>query len=181
LQERFLLIQSGLQDEHDELLDEIDMMEHYCEETKNTLQAQIANNQALMKTCETKLAEATENEATSSEKGRTTAAEHEQLDAQLRRTMGTCSKHYIDLEGQICALKKIRAEIYKMKGATGSVILFQDCTVSKWTPLECTSECGGGTQLVQRTVMIPPNGEDLQLAALPHRLFIGCLEWMEQV
>jgi hypothetical protein len=34
LQERFLLIQSGIEDERDELLEEISMLEHFCEETK---------------------------------------------------------------------------------------------------------------------------------------------------
>jgi hypothetical protein len=44
LQERFLLIQAGIQDERDELLDEISMLETFCEETKNLLETQIAND-----------------------------------------------------------------------------------------------------------------------------------------
>jgi hypothetical protein len=158
LQEKFLLIQSGVQDEHDELLDEIDMMENYCEETKKSLQTAIANNQALLKSCQTKLAEATEKEATSGEKGRTTADENEKADKELKHQMKQCSSHYINFEGEICALKKIRAEIYKMKGAPDSASFFQDCVVSKWSPLDCSASCGGGTQLVQRTVMIHTNG-----------------------
>merc|ERR1719345_53875 len=43
LQERFLLIQAGIQDERDELLDEISMLETFCEETKKTIETQIAN------------------------------------------------------------------------------------------------------------------------------------------
>merc|ERR1719269_566960 len=38
LQERFLLIQSGMMDERDRLLDEISMMENHCEETKQTME-----------------------------------------------------------------------------------------------------------------------------------------------
>merc|ERR1740117_2330787 len=38
LQERFLLIQAGIEDERDQLLEEIQMLEHYCEETKHTLE-----------------------------------------------------------------------------------------------------------------------------------------------
>merc|ERR1719450_1535597 len=41
LQERFLLIQSGIEDERDELMEEIAMMEHFCEETKKTLEKEI--------------------------------------------------------------------------------------------------------------------------------------------
>merc|ERR1719169_309315 len=44
LQERFLLIQSGIMDERDRLLDEISMMENFCEETKNTLETEIADD-----------------------------------------------------------------------------------------------------------------------------------------
>merc|ERR1719240_1409986 len=42
LQERFLLIQAGIQDERDELMEEISMMETFCKETKQTLETQIA-------------------------------------------------------------------------------------------------------------------------------------------
>jgi hypothetical protein len=158
LQERFLLIQSGVQDEYDELKEEIDQLMNYCEETKETLQTQIANNQDLLKTCQTKLAEATEKEATAGEKGRTTAEENEKLDGELRKKMDTCSKHYISFETEICALKKIRGELYKMKGGSGATGFFQDCVVSRWSPDECSVPCGGGSQIVSRTVMIHPNG-----------------------
>jgi hypothetical protein len=158
LQERFLLIQSGVQDEYDELKEEIDQLENYCEETKETLQTQIANNQDLLKTCQTKLAEATEKEATAGEKGRSTAAENEKLTNELEKQMATCSKKYIGFETEICALKKIRGELYKMKGGADATGFFQDCVVSKWSPDECSVSCGGGTQIISRTVGIHPNG-----------------------
>merc|ERR1719380_455850 len=41
LQERFLLIQAGILDERDRLLDEISMMEEHCKETKETLETEI--------------------------------------------------------------------------------------------------------------------------------------------
>merc|ERR1719394_46961 len=44
LQERFLLIQAGIEDERDELQEEIEMLENYCEETKKTLETQIQND-----------------------------------------------------------------------------------------------------------------------------------------
>merc|ERR1719453_786463 len=60
LQERFLLIQAGIQDERDELLEHISMMENYCEETKQTLEDQISNDQKSLEDAQTKLAMATE-------------------------------------------------------------------------------------------------------------------------
>merc|ERR1719451_49271 len=56
LQERFLLIQAGIQDERDELLDEISMLETFCEETKNLLETQIANDEDMLSNAQTKLA-----------------------------------------------------------------------------------------------------------------------------
>merc|ERR1719375_1308745 len=130
LQERFLLIQSGIEDERDELLEHISMLEHFCEETKKTLETQIADDEDTLSNAQTKLAAATEKEATAGETARQTAAENEQLNNDLVKQMKTCSTNYINFETEICALKKIRGELYKMKGG-GHSAFFQDCEVSK--------------------------------------------------
>merc|ERR1719198_338768 len=72
LQERFLLIQAGIEDERDELMEEISMLENYCEETKKTLETQIANDEDLLEESQTKLAKATEKEANAGETARQT-------------------------------------------------------------------------------------------------------------
>merc|ERR1719265_1533105 len=79
LQERFLLIQSGIEDERDELLEHISMMEKYCEETKKTLEAQIQDDEDMLSNAQTKLAAATEKEATAAETARETARQNTQL------------------------------------------------------------------------------------------------------
>merc|ERR1719446_648535 len=152
LQERFLLIQSGIQDERDELLQEISMLENYCEETKKMLETQIENDETSLENSQTKLAAATEKEATAGEEARQTAAENDQLNKDLVKQMKTCSGNYINFETELCALKKIRGELYKMKGG-GHSAFFQDCEVSKWSPEECTKKCGGGEQKIERSVL----------------------------
>merc|ERR1719514_22074 len=87
LQERFLLIQSGIEDERDELLEEIAMLEHFCEETKNTLETQIANDEDMLSNAQTKLGVATTKEATAGETARQTAAKNEQLNGDLVKQM----------------------------------------------------------------------------------------------
>merc|ERR550514_2506623 len=126
------------------------MLENYCEETKKMLETQIANDETSLENSQTKLAAATEKEATAGETARQTAAENDQLNGDLVKQMKTCSGNYINFESEICALKKIRGELYKMKGG-GHSGFFQDCVVSKWDPESCTKECakdkeGGGTQ-----------------------------------
>jgi len=155
LQGRFLLIQAGIQDERDNLLEQIAELERSCEETKNTIETDIANDQDALSNAQTKLAAATEKEATAGETARQTAAENEQLNNDLVKQMKTCSGNYINFETEICALKKIRGELYKMKGG-GHSAFFQDCEVSKWDPEECTKVCAGGEQKLTRSVLTHP-------------------------
>merc|ERR1719428_2394628 len=136
LQERFLLIQSGIEDERDDLLEAIEMLENYRDETKKMLETQIADDEDSLENSQTKLAAATEKEATAGETARQTATENEELNNDLKKQMKTCSTNYINFETELCALKKIRGELYKMKGG-GHSAFFQDCEVSKWDPEEC--------------------------------------------
>merc|ERR1719440_1408196 len=151
LQERFLLIQSGIEDERDQLL------ENNCEEIRNTLEKQIQKDQKILDNAQTKLAQATEKEADAGEVARTTAKEHDSLNDDLKKQMKSCSQNYINFETELCALKKIRGELYKMKGG-GHSAFFQDCEVSTWTPDECSAACNGGDQLLKREVVAHPNG-----------------------
>merc|ERR1719159_1058862 len=100
----------------------------------------IQDDKDTLSNAQTKLAQATEKEATAGETARQTAAENDQLNKDLIKQMKTCSGNYINFETELCALKKIRGELYKMKGDDHSGF-FQDCEVSKWDPEECTKKC----------------------------------------
>jgi len=157
LQGRFLLIQAGISDERDNLLEEIASTEKSCEETKNTMETDIANDQAMLSNAQTKLAASTEKEATAGETARQTAAENQGLNDDLVKQMKTCSGNYINYETELCALKKIRGELYKLQGG-GHSAFFQDCEVTKWEPEECTKVCAAGEQKLTRSVLTKPNG-----------------------
>jgi len=172
LQERFLLIQAGIKDDRDALMEDIASMEKHCEETKLTLETQIKNDEDMLSDSQTKLGLATEKEATAGETARQTAAEHDQLDQDLRKQMKTCTQNYLNFESELCALKKIRGELMKMKG-DGHSGFFQDCEVSKWDPEECTKKCfqkgrSFGEQKLTRSVLTHPDGgaKCLPLAAM---------------
>merc|ERR1719160_1533539 len=172
LQERFLLIQAGIKDDRDALLEDIASMEKHCEETKKTLETQIQDDEDMLSDAQTKLGLATEKEATAGETARQTAAEHDQLDQDLRKQMKTCTQNYLNFESELCALKKIRGELMKMKG-DGHSGFFQDCEVSKWDPEECTKKCFQkgrpfGEQKLTRSVITHPSGgaKCLPLAAM---------------
>jgi hypothetical protein len=156
LQERFLSIQTGIEDERDALLDEIAKLEAFRDKQDETLQTSIRNDQKMLDEANTNLAEATSKEANAGEEARTTATEHETLDSELKQAMTTCSTNYVNFESELCALRKIRGELYKMKGV--KQITHQDCVVNKWEPDECDHACAGGKQMLTRSVQTPSNG-----------------------
>jgi len=138
-------------------LEQIEGLEHFRDETKDTLETDIANDEDMLANAQTKLAGATEKEANAGEVARQTAKENTGLDTDLRKQMKTCSTNYVNFETELCALRKIRGELYKMKG-DGHSGFFQDCEVAKWEPEECTKKCAGGTQKLTRNVLNHPNG-----------------------
>jgi len=156
LQERFLLIQAGVKDERDNLLSEISFTEESCQETTDTLQAQIQDDKDRLESASTKLADSMTKEATSVEKARVTNGLNDKYNKFLVKEMHKCSTNYIQSETELCALKKIRGELYKMKG--GHTAFFQDCMVSKWNPEECSAVCGGGEQKLNRNIMTVATG-----------------------
>jgi hypothetical protein len=159
LQGRFLQIQAGIEDQRDELMDQISKVEQSCEEMKLSLEASIENDNSLLSSSQTKLAGATEKEATAGETARQVAKENEGYNKDLVKMMKSCSKNYVDFETEICALKKIRGDLFK-KMKAGHNGFFQDCEVSKWTPEACTKKCAGGEQKLIRSVLKHPGSKD---------------------
>jgi len=183
LQERFLLVQSGIKDERQNLLEEIADTDGTCRDTAMTMKMQIQDCQDMSRESQTKLADATTKEDNAGEIARQTNKKHSQLDEDLRKQMKTCSGNYINFESELCALKKIRGELYTMKG--GKVKYFQDCLVSKWDPEECSKKCNGGEQKLTRDVLTHPyqGAKCLPLTALKkcnlHPCPVDCklLDW----
>merc|ERR1719498_1729863 len=134
-----------------------------CKETASTLDASIASDNSLLSESQTKLAKGMESEATAGEKGRQVAQENAQYNDDLVKQMGICAQNYKDYEMEICALRKIRGDLFKKmtKGKPNEHNgFFQDCTMGKWTPEACTKVCAGGEQKIIRPVMKPAGPQD---------------------
>jgi len=159
LQGRFLQIQAGIADSRDELMDQISKLEDSCEDTKKTLTTMIEKDESLLESSQYKLAAASEKEATAGEEGRQVSKENDQYASDLRKQMKTCSQNYIDFETEMCALKKIRGDVFK-KMAPPHAGFFQDCEVGKWVPEACTQKCSRdgrpGEQKITRSVLTHP-------------------------
>merc|ERR1719247_3423269 len=152
LQARFLQIQAEIMDSRDALMELISKTETSCEETKNSLETSIAGDTTLLSSSQTKLATATEKESGAAEWGRQIGMENDQYNADLMKQMKTCNDNYVNYETDLCALKKIRGDVFK-KLQPGHTGFFQDCEVSKWSPEACTKACAGGTQKLTRSVI----------------------------
>jgi hypothetical protein len=157
LQQRFLIIQAEIADQRDELMDQIANKEAECAEMKKSLETSIENDKSLLSASQTKLAQATEKEASAGETGRQVAKENEGYNSDLVKQMKICSTNYINFETELCALRKIRGDLFK-KMKPGHPGFFQDCELSKWVPEECTKKCETGNQKLTRSVLQHPNG-----------------------
>jgi hypothetical protein len=157
LQARFLQIQAEIMDSRDALMELISTTDASCEETKTALETSIAGDSALLSSSQTKLATATEKEAGAAEYGRQIGMENDQYNADLMKQMKTCNANYVDYETDLCALKKIRGDVFK-KMQPGHTGFFQDCELSPWTPEACSAKCAGGNQKLTRSVAAHPNG-----------------------
>lgn len=132
-------------------------MEKECDATKTNINTQLIDTDQSLKDEQTKLADAMGCEATAAEQGRLGNKEHADATEDLKTMMKTCSTNYQNFETELCGLKKIRGELYKMRG-TGKPTNFQDCTLSPWEGQECSVPCGGGVQKLTRSVVSPPQG-----------------------
>jgi len=157
LQGRFLQIQAEIADSRDALMELIASTEQSCDDTKKSLETSIANDGSLLSSSQTKLATATEKESSAGEVGRQVAKENSQYDADLKKQMKTCSTNYIDFETDMCALRKIRGDVFK-KMVPGHTGFFADCEVSPWSPEACSKQCAGGNQKLTRSILAHPDG-----------------------
>jgi len=123
LQERFLNIQSGIEDTRDKLMSELDDTKTRCRITKETLEGEIDALEQTLSAEQEKLATGVSNENNAGERGRTKGEEHHNLAHDMFSTREECSSNLETFESEQCALKKIRGELYKVKGTAA---FFQD-------------------------------------------------------
>jgi hypothetical protein len=160
LQNKFLIIMSDTVDKRDELLDDLEKLRVGCLKTKHTLEAEIEAYTIKEGDENSKLAECTGGENTAAEEARMKAEQHDEMKTAMMQTRTSCSSKLRGFESEICALKKIRGELFKIKGDTHP--FFMDCEVGDWEAEECSVTCGGsrgrGYQVLRRQVITAPTG-----------------------
>jgi len=170
LQGRFLRIQAGIVDEKEKLELQLDRLNKKCAEVKKDLEDKIAEAISTKSSAQSDLDDATKRENKASEESISTTKYNVELNSEVKTQMTACRDEYTKLEGEMCALKKIRGELYKMKG-DGKDAYFEDCVMGPWVPEECSKKCGGGSQNLTRAVANPP---DRGANCTPARLVRSC-------
>jgi uncharacterized protein YegL len=164
LQNKFLAIQSETLDKREELLMEIQKLQEGCEKTKRIFHNEIQSYDFKLSRENAKLAEATAGENSAMEAGQMKSKEQEELRTSMHETRSSCSHKLRQTETEMCALKRIRGELLRMKGAAHPLV--QDCELSDWRPRECSVSCGGGIQVLERSVLMPPSKDGVQCLPL---------------
>merc|ERR1719160_1630455 len=151
--DRFLAIQTDIVDKRDSLSEQLRETEQRCETDKANFEAQIAAFETRLKDQQAQLAMSTKKQNDAEEQSRLKSQQLVRINDEYVKTMEECKGNIEELRSEICGAKKIRKEIFKMSDLTA---LVSDCEVSDWVPGECTVTCGGGMQMLNRSISILP-------------------------
>jgi len=150
LQNKFINIQGEIVDKRDALLGQIRDLDASCRITQEELSASISRFESRQDGCSAGLAQGTGEENEAEKEAKAKGQEHHTLEVAMLQSRTECTNNMRQFESELCALRKIRGEISKVKQDTH--IFFQDCEVSDWNTEECTKSCGGGIQYLRRSV-----------------------------
>jgi len=153
IRDRFLNIQAGIQDMLNTLKSDLETLQTGCLRDKTIMEAQLANLGEKLRISSTDLATATKDQVDSESSSNLKAQQHTEVSAEYGTTMKECCDEQNDLKSEICALEKIRGELYKLRGWT---VFITDCAVSDWREDKCSSSCGGGTLTKSRSILVHP-------------------------
>merc|ERR1719198_1798625 len=141
-----------------------------CEAVRKNYEAQMNDINLRQRDQQVLLAEATKIVGQAEEQSRLKQAQQDSLQAESKRIMSECKMNLMSLANELCGVKQIRQELYKMEMQRPFI---QDCEVSPWTPEECSSPCGGGKQRLTRSVVVP---SQLGMACPPLEMEKTCNE-----
>jgi len=155
LRDRFVLVQSGIVDQKNELEEQLRQMENHCEEQQKSLTELVAGMEEKLRVERVNLATGTEDQNTAEAGSHTNAQQHESAVTEYIKTSKICCDNKNAMISELCALDRIRGEL---NNVNGTVVYMSDCEVSDWQKGECSVSCGGGIRQDTRNVIAHKTG-----------------------
>jgi len=158
LKDKLMLMQADAIDDADARNAALASTEEDCKVTRDNLQDQIKSATLRLQEQQEMLAEATTVVIDAAEQSRLKGIQLDHLQAEHQKMNAFCQETLSQAAGQMCKIKSIRQELYKMEQKRPFI---QDCEVSAWTPAgECSKLCGsGGIVNLVRQVVVPNNAD----------------------
>lgn len=147
------MILSGLIDKREDLIADLTDTEFRCQSMRTWYVTTIRDLNSQLKMEQTNLGVAMKHLVINTQFSITYNINYRTLSGEFHTTMNQCCVNQNAVTSEICALNKIRGELYKIWGLT---VFITDCEVSEWTADECSVSCGGGVQTLRRVVIIHP-------------------------
>jgi len=154
LKDRFWQILTGVMDKSERLKKEVTDVQRNCKELEANMQAQISGIENHVKESQVLLSRATEELDEAQEQSRLKNIQLGALTRDYNKQMRKARDAIRAFQQEICGLKKIRAELFKLENQDKETFI-QDCSVSDWIEGECSKPCAGGIQHLTRSVVAP--------------------------
>jgi len=151
LRDRFSAILVGLRDRRDDMITLLSKTRIDCESKRQWYRQMITTLEVQLKEEQTNLGVALKHLVVNTQFSITYNMNYKSLTMEYHKELSECCFNKNALTSEICALTKIRGELYKLEGLK---IILTDCEVSEWVEEECSVSCGGGVQNLFRTVII---------------------------
>jgi len=146
---------AGIVDKRLNIEDDLFRKQTFCEDQSTSFTNQIAGMQTKLSGMRTALAEATEEQTQAETGSHTQAQAFDVATGEFGRAAQECCANQNEIQGQICALSKVRNELNQM---AGDGVFIADCEVSEWRAGECSANCGKGITKSKRGVVTHPVG-----------------------
>jgi hypothetical protein len=144
-----------------------------CDAEHAVYEMQIGDISARLGSWQTALSDATARETQANEGEELKSKELGDLQERLATTEGECKENIETFKSEMCALAKIRGELFRMSEIREGIA---DCVVDEWVYGECSKECEGGIQFLTRDVLSAATAGRLNAGAKcpPRELNMSC-------
>lgn len=167
LRDKFITVQGGIVDRKEQLELDLAAKQKWCSETSSSFESQIITLDVNIGQEQTNLATAIEDQNKGESGSHLKSSQHADATVEYTKEMKECCDNQNNYKSEECALKKIRGQLFKLKGTT---VFITDCEVSEWEDEECSLTCGGGVKKRSRSIITHPIGFGVRCPPLTAQL-----------